>query len=59
MADYKANHKSPDVEEMLTMSMGLSTLLPNVQNSMKTIMAEANNALLAAAASGKNQINMY
>ena len=52
-------HEHSDVKDIVTMSIGLSSIFPSNSNSMQTIMAEANTALNTAIASGKNQIGVF
>jgi len=53
--ESQTEHKYSKVADVLTVSVGLSSLFPNDTNSMSTLMSDTNNALNNAIQSGRNQ----
>lgn len=52
-------HHHSGASDVVTMSIGLSSIFPSDMNSMKMLMVEANTALHAATTSGRNQISVH
>ncbi|WP_354625011.1 diguanylate cyclase [Psychromonas sp. MME2] len=52
-------HDHSEATDIVTMSIGLSSLFPSDLNTMKSLMIEANTALHAAITTGRNQISVH
>ncbi|WP_415225112.1 diguanylate cyclase domain-containing protein [Psychromonas sp.] len=52
-------HHHSGVSDVVTMSIGLSSIFPSDMNSMKMLMVEANTALHNATTSGRNMISVH
>lgn len=57
--ESETENSHSDVSDIVTMSIGLSSLFPSDLNSMKSLMIETNTALHAAITSGRNQISVH
>ena len=55
----KIEHLHSDVSRYVTMSMGLSSIFPSDLNTMKMLVAEADEALYDAKMSGRDQISVH
>jgi diguanylate cyclase (GGDEF)-like protein len=52
-------HAHSEASDLVSMSVGLSSIFPSDMNSMKTLMVEASKALHDATASGRNQTSVH
>ncbi|WP_028863748.1 diguanylate cyclase domain-containing protein [Psychromonas aquimarina] len=59
LEEANIEHGFSEVNKIVTMSMGLSSMFPSELNSMKMLMAEADNALYDAKMSGRDQISVH
>ncbi len=59
VAESATEHKYSEASDVVTVSIGLSSLFPSDINSKKMLMVEANTALHAATTSGRNQISVH
>jgi diguanylate cyclase (GGDEF)-like protein len=55
----KTEHATSEVDDIVTMSVGLSSLFPSKLNSMQILNAEADSALQTAKKEGQNQISVH
>lgn len=59
IAETKVEHLYSSVNTVVTMSMGLSSILPSELNAMPMLLAEADSAMYNAKKSGRDQISVH
>jgi diguanylate cyclase (GGDEF)-like protein len=58
IAESQTEHKYSEIGDVMTVSVGLSSIFPSDINSMRVLMGETNKALNIAIKSGRNQTSL-
>ena len=57
--NLKVPHQSSDVSEYVTLSIGVASLVPTLELSLETLIANADEALYTAKSQGRNRAIAY